>query len=300
MAESAPASHIPRCRMGRASGLGFLPPASEEEIDPMAVALVTLTALVLLAAGVPARAVNVDVGEGVDAVTDCVKANQPRLSAEQTVTLRTVDRTGAARDSEATIYWQKFGEKSKALIRFNAPPDLRGSALLLLEQDERVDMFMYLPELRRVRRVSKHSVAGSMFGTDFTYEDFERLQGLGEDGELQRLPDAEVDGRKVFVLEGRPSRGEQSAYERSISFVDQESCIPIRTELYEKGERLRKLLVIPAEEITREGEIWVPRHVLVKDLVNETRTELLVDEIELNKKFSRKLFSESALESRSH
>ncbi len=266
----------------------------------MAAALARLTALVLLAAGFPALAANAEAGGGVDEVTDCVRANQPRLSAEQTVTLRTVDRTGETRDSEATIYWQKFGEKSKALIRFSAPPDLRGSALLLLEEDERADMFMYLPELRRVRRVSKHSVAGSMFGTDFSYEDFERLQGLGEDGELQRLPDGEVDGRKVFVLEGRPSRGEESAYERSVSFVDQERCIPIRIELYEKGERLRKLLLMPVEEISREGESWVPRHVLVKDLVNETRTELLVDEIELNKKLSRKLFSASGLESGTH
>lgn len=266
----------------------------------MAAALAALAALVLLAGGAPLRAANAEAGEGVDEVVDCVKANQPRLSAEQRVTLRTVDRTGEARDSEATIYWQKSGDKSKALIRFEAPPDLRGSALLLLEKDERADMFMYLPELRRVRRVSKHSVAGSMFGTDFSYEDFERLQGLGEDGEIRRLPDGELDGRKVFVLEGRPSQGRESAYERSVSYVDQERCIPIRTELYERGERLRKVLLIPVEEIVREQESWVPRHVLVTDLVNETRTELLVNEIELNKKLSRKLFSATALESGSH
>jgi hypothetical protein len=266
----------------------------------MAVALASLTALVLLTAGVPARAVSVDVGEDVDEIADCVKANQPRLSAEQTVTLRTVDRTGAARASNATIYWQKFGEDSKALIRFSAPEDLRGSALLLLQKGERADMFMYLPELRKVRRVTKRSVTGSMFGTDFSYEDFERFQGLGEDGEAQRLPDGEVEGRKVFVLEGRPSRGEESAYERVVSFVDQERCIPIRTELYEKGERLRKVMVMPSEEITKEAESWVPRRVLVKDLVNETQTELLVDEIELDKQLPRKLFSERELESGSH
>ena len=104
----------------------------------------------------------------------------------------------------------------------------------------------------------------------------------------------------VFVLEGRPSRAEESAYERSVSFVDQERCIPIRTELYEQGERLRKLLLIPVEEISREADSWVPRHVLVKDLVNETQTELLVDEIELNKQLPRKLFSERELESGSH
>jgi len=261
----------------------------------MASAIATLTALALLAAGMPAAAVNVDTGEDVDEILDCIKANQPRLSAEQTVTLRTLDRTGSARVSSATIYWQKFGDDSKALIRFSAPDDLRGSALLLIQKGERADMFMYLPELRRVRRVTKRSITGSMFGTDFSYEDFERFQGFAEDGEVKRLPDQEVEGRKVFVVEGRPARGEESAYERIVSFVDQERCIPIHTDLYEKGESLRKVMVMPLEKVTREAESWVPRLVVVKDLVNQTQTELLVDEIELEKKLPRKLFSESAL-----
>jgi hypothetical protein len=266
----------------------------------MAVALATLIALVLLAAGEPAPAINVETGKDVDEIADCVKANQPQLSAEQTVTMRTVDRTGSARVTNATIYWQKFGEDSKVLIRFSAPEDLRGSALLMLQKGERADMFMYLPELRKVRRVTKRSVSGSMFGTDFSYEDFERFQGLAADGEAKRLPDGEVEGRKVFVLEGRPSRGEESAYERIVSFVDQEHCLPIHTELYEKGERLRKVMVMPSEKITKEAESWVPRLVLVKDLVNKTQTELLVDEIELDKKLPRKLFSQGELVSGSH
>jgi hypothetical protein len=261
----------------------------------MAPATAALTALLLLAAGMPAGAVDIDLGEDVDEIADCVKANQPKLSAEQTVTMRTLDRTGAARVSNAVIYWQKFGENSKALIRFSAPDDLRGSALLMLQDGERADMFMYLPELKRVRRVTKRSISGSMFGTDFSYEDFERFQGLATDAEAKRLPDDEVEGRKVFVLEGRPSRGEESAYERIVSFVDQERCIPIYTELYEKGEQLRKVMLMPLEKITKEAESWVPRLVLVKDLVNKTQTELLVDEIELDKKLPRKLFSQAEL-----
>jgi hypothetical protein len=59
-------------------------------------------------------------------------------------------------------------------------------------------------------------------------------------------------------------------------------------------------MVMPSEKITREAESWVPRLVLVKDLVNKTHTELLVDEIELDKKLPRKLFSQGELVSGSH
>lgn len=236
--------------------------------------------------------------DAVDAVTDCVKSNQPSLSAEQEVTFRVVDRLGAERVSNAKIYWQKFGEDSKALVRFSAPPDLRGSALLLLQKGERSDMLMYLPELQKVRRVTKRSVSGSMFGTDFSYEDFERFQGLTEDGAARRLPDAEVGGRKVFVVEGHPARGDQSAYDRVVTFVDQEWCVPIRTELYEQGERLSKVMVTPSEKIEKLDAVWVPRVVTIEDVVDATRTELTVDEIEIDKKLPRKLFSERELVSR--
>jgi hypothetical protein len=266
----------------------------------MVSAIAAVAALVLLAGGIPAAGVSVEPGTDLEEIADCVRANQPRLSAEQTVTMRALDRTGSARVSKATIYWQKFGKNSKALIRFSAPEDLRGSALLMIQKGERADMFMYLPELKKVRRVTKRSVTGSVFGTDFSYEDFERFQGLASDREARRLPDDEVEGRKVFVLEARPSRGEGSAYERIVSFVDQERCIPIQTELYEEGERLRKLVVMPAAEVTKEAESWVPRLVLVKDLVNKTQTELQVDEIELDKKLPRKIFSASELESGTH
>jgi len=262
--------------------------------------LATLTALVLLVAGAPVQALNVAVGEGVDEVTDCMKANRPRLSAAQTVRMRTVDRTGSPRISGATIYWQKFGEDSKALIRFSAPEELRGSSLLLIQRGENADMFMYLPELRKTRRVSKRSLSGSMFGTDLSYEDFERFRGLAMDGQARRLPDREVEGRQVFVIEVRAPGGEESAYERLVFFVDQERCIPIQTELYEKGERLRKVMLMPWGEIRKQEESWVPHLVVVKDLVNKTQTEFMVDEIELDKKLPRKLFSESELASGSH
>ena len=100
-------------RWGKRVGWAIAPPARKEGIDSMASAIATLRALVLLAAGVSAGAEKVAAGEDLDEITSCVKANQPKLSAEQTVTMRTLDRTGSARVSSATIYWQKSGENSQ-------------------------------------------------------------------------------------------------------------------------------------------------------------------------------------------
>ena len=59
------------------------------------------------------------------------------------------------------------------LLRVHEPADLEGAGLLLLEKSDRTDMFIYLPDLKKVKRVTSHMLSGSLFGSDFSYEDFE-------------------------------------------------------------------------------------------------------------------------------
>ena len=87
----------------------------------------------------------------VDDIKECIERSGPKRSSVQEATLRTVDESGGTKESEARLYWRKFDDGlSRALIRFDAPPDLRGSALLLIEKEgEDTDVYMYLPEFRQ-------------------------------------------------------------------------------------------------------------------------------------------------------
>jgi hypothetical protein len=229
----------------------------------------------------------------------CVRANLPRESSVQTVVFRSTDRVGATTRSESKLYWKLFDDGlSKAVLRFEAPADMRGAGVLLIENRERrPDTFMYLPELRKVRRVSSRSASSTLFGTDFSFEDFERLMGMSADARRRRLADGEIGGRPVFVVVGEPGADAGSAYERVESLVDQETCVPLETKSYEPGGVLRKRLVADADRITREGEYWVPRLQVMQDLRDETETELHVENIEIDAGIHRKLFSERWLES---
>ena len=105
-----------------------------------------------------------------------------------------------------------------------------------------------------------------MFGTDFSYEDFERLLGMAADASRTRLPDAELEGRPVYVLEGRPAPDSGSAYERVVTFVERERCVALRTESWERAGGLRKLLEADPQQITREGSDWIARSQKLSDL----------------------------------
>jgi hypothetical protein len=248
-------------------------------------------AAALLLSSPPAFAVP-ETAEEIDA---CYRANFPKDSSIQTISMNSKDRIGAITTSKATLYWKKFDDgRSKIMMKFFKPAEMRGAGLLMLEKEKRNDMLIYLPQLGRVKRVTKHMSSASMFGTDFSYEEFERLQGIAEEAPSERLEDAVVEGRPVFVIEVRPEDSD-SAYERIRSWVDKETCVALRAEFYERGDEPRKVMTADPSRVTREGDVWLTREVLMQDRRDETETIMLVEEVEVGAKVPRKMFSEKEL-----
>ncbi len=227
----------------------------------------------------------------------CIEANMPKTSSVQTIALRAKDRTGAVTESKATIYWKKFDDgRSRVLIEFSQPDDLRGASVLLLERTggER-DMFMYLPELRTVKRITSRMVTGSMFGTDFSYEDFDMIEDYAAKAQSRRLDDATLDGQPAWLLESRPAAGEMGTYTRILEYIDPRTCVRIKTELYEEKDRLRKVASSDRKSLKEVSGLWYAPSLTLRDLVKQTETELAIDKLEVGVEIPAKLFSEANL-----
>jgi hypothetical protein len=235
--------------------------------------------------------------ETVREIQDCVERNLPENGSTQAVLLRAVDRTGEELDSRAEVVWKRDDEQnSRVLMRIEAPAERRGSILLGLQRDdEHADMWLYLPELRKVKRIGERTVSGSMFGTDYTYEDFQRVYHLAKEAKTQRGPDEEVKGRATFVLEHRPDEG-TSEYDLIKSYIDREMCVLLRSEHYGSGDRLTKLLTVPLDKIEKEPSGWVPKLSRMEDLLDKTHTDLIVESIDVEKPVPDRLFSVNQLE----
>jgi hypothetical protein len=230
-------------------------------------------------------------------VTECMARNVPKKTSLQTIEMRARDRIGAERSIRGKIYWKRFDDGfSRVLAKFSAPVDIDGARLLMIGKKNRNDIFLYMPAVKKVRRINSQTVRGNIFGTDFSYEDFERLQGMSGEVKAERMPDADLDGRPVYVLVSRPPPDSGSAYEKAVSYVDQETCVPLKVELFEGGERLRKVLSSDPDKIARADGLWLPREVLMRDLRDQTETRLVIDEIEVGAKIPDRCFSTTALE----
>jgi hypothetical protein len=259
---------------------------------------VALTLLVAIAVAGGASSASPAGDADADAVKACIRARYPYDSSVQSITFISSDRGGGTREMKARIHWRRAEDgMSNVLMRLSSPPDMRGAGLLLLEHEKRNDVFMYLPELKRVRRVTGHSLSSSVFGTDFSYEEFEWLQGMGRRGTSTRLADAVIAARPVHVVESRPASDSSSAYERMVTYVDGEHCVPLQVEFYAAGGQLRKVLTADPEQIRHEGTVPVPRRFEMRNLRQETSTEVHVETVELGPKQKRALFTSRNLES---
>lgn len=229
-------------------------------------------------------------------VEDCMRRNLPAESLVTRFKLIAKDKAGGIDEKAGTLYWRRKEGLSSIRLLMSQPPDLRGAGILLLERPEANDVFLYLPEIKRVRRVTGRTMSGSVFGTDFTYEQLQRVQQMAKDAKVDRTPDDELGGRSVYVLEGRPLDGADSEFERVVSFVDKPTCLPLKMFFYGSGGKLQRELETDRDSITKEKSGFVARRIVARDLRNGTESELLLDRIEVGNPLPERDFSQAALE----
>ncbi len=223
----------------------------------------------------------------------CMRAKLPALSSVQTVSLRHVDRTGGERTIEAAIFWKRNDEGlSRVRIQVYAPADDRGSAYLLIEPAKGdPEMFVYLPEIGRPRRIHPNAASGSLFGTNFNYADVGRIQDIADGTATERLPDEKLGDTSAAVVAAKLPPGAGFSYTRIVYWVDAERCVPLKIEFQDAAGAVQRRLVADPKQITKEGRGWLVRALALEDLRDQTRTELLVLEIEVEAEIKDSIFT---------
>src|SRR4030043_896397 len=199
-----------------------------------------------------------------------------------------IDKKGNTRVREMISQRKKFGELEKSLIRFTSPADIEGTGFLSWENKDRDDdQFLYLPALRRVRRIVTSQKDMGFVNTDFTYEDLQRRKV--ENDQHRLLGEGKIKDWQCWILESIPKKESDSQYGKFVSWVVKEIYVPIKVEFYDKKGQMAKRYVV--EKLQKIDGIWTEMELVMHDLKNNHETKLKVKETRYNKGISGQVFT---------
>lgn len=232
-----------------------------------------------------------------------IEKNKTEMEAtdqEVNLTMQLVGKSGSIR--ERSLVWStlkaKTGHASSYLL-FTAPADIKGTAFLSQENATgNDDQWLFLPALKRSRRISSNEKGQSFMGSDFTYDD------LGEedinkstykllkseptgDGNLQVIEAVYTDQQKI----------KESGYSKRIISINEKTNMMVKTEFYGTDGKLRKVLECSEFKQFGDQKRWRPMRYQMKNMEKGTETILKFGDYKIDKGIDANRFTIRNLES---
>ncbi|HEY7291309.1 MAG TPA: outer membrane lipoprotein-sorting protein [Vicinamibacterales bacterium] len=168
--------------------------------------------------------------------------------------------------------------QSKSVLRFTAPAEVKGVALLVVNHPDRAsDQWMWTPAIERDRRIALQDRSTRFFGTDFSFEDLEERDVDQYDYALDG--DDTIDGAACWKIRSTPRESKSSQYSKSIVWIRKDNYAFARIENYVKNDVVRRMAY---SDIANVQGIWTARQLEMTDLRRGSRTRLTLDKLEYN------------------
>lgn len=215
---------------------------------------------------------------------------------DQTAGLEMILRNQQGDESKREIRLRSMevkGDGDKSLSIFDTPADVKGTAFLSFTHALKADdQWLYLPALKRVKRISSQNKSGPFMGSEFAYEDISSQEV--EKYHYKFLNEEIYDGHNTFVIEQTPTY-EHSGYSKLQVWMDKEMYRPLKIDFYDRKGALLKTLTqhdykLYADHFYRPSKMEMINH------VNQKSTILKWSDYKFGNGFTERDFDHNALE----
>jgi len=185
------------------------------------------------------------------------------------------------------------GDGDKSLTIFDNPRDVKGTAFLNYTHkigDD--DQWLYLPALKRVKRISSRNKSGSFMGSEFAYEDIGSQEV--EKYTYKWIRDEIFNGQESFVVERYPVDKKNSGYIRLVTWIDKEEYFPLKVEYFDRKEYHLKTLTFTGYK-KYLGKYWRSDEMNMINHQNGKTTKLLWSNYEFQTGLTGNDFTKSSL-----
>lgn len=212
-----------------------------------------------------------------------------------------IDKKGNERHREMKIFSKDKGRDSLRLQFFLAPADVKDTGFLTYdyysgEKDD--DQWLYLPDLRKTKRIATSDKSSSFMGSDFSYADMTRR--VLDEWNYKLLKEDKVDDAAVWLVEAVPESKtveDRYGFKKSIIFVRQDNFIEVRAiHVLQDSNKVKYMQVKKLENI--DG-IWVATERWMKTTKNKRtlhNTKLLWNNVRFNQDLKESFFTVRTLE----
>ncbi|HHH36000.1 MAG TPA: outer membrane lipoprotein-sorting protein [Gammaproteobacteria bacterium] len=216
----------------------------------------------------------------------------------QAMTQTLIDRNGNRRVRHMISFRKDYGKDKRLISFFTEPANIRDTALLTFDYDDPDrddDQWLYLPALKKVRRISAADRGDYFMGTDFTFEDMKQTPELG-DYHWKLLGSEIIDGQECWKVEGVPVSQDvvrELGYSRMIQHVRKDNDFTIRVDYWDRaGRELKHLRVL---ELRRIQGIWSAVRIEMENVQTKHRTLIELADQHYNTGLKDSLFTKRAL-----
>jgi outer membrane lipoprotein-sorting protein len=220
-----------------------------------------------------------------DEILDRVDRN---MSSENRIFESSMTIKGNRTSRTITSRTYSVGDK-KSFTEYLSPAREQGTKMLKLENQ----LWIYSPSTDRTIQISGHMLRQSVMGSDLSYEDMMDDRKLTEIYNAKVTGEAEMDGRKTWILE-LTAKVENVAYATRKVWIDTERYIPLQEELFAKSGQLLKRSVL--SDVQNIDGRWFPTTIVYKDMLKQgDGTEFKMTNVKFNQKIPDYIFTKAAL-----
>lgn len=234
-------------------------------------------------------------------VVQKVNEREDGLSVVRDLKMELIDKRGKQRVRETSSYRKYYGEDKKSVIYYKTPKRLSGTGFLTFDNKTKDDeQWLYLPSLRKVRRVSSANRGDWFLGTDFSYEDIKKETKISTgDFDFKILEESQENGHSFYVLESIPKSKaivKELGYSKIISWIDKDISIARKAVFYdERGGLLKTLL---NQDIRKVDDIWTIHHLQMKNHQNKHESNFYFTNVDYKKEVKDSSFTKASLKRR--
>ena len=234
-------------------------------------------------------------------IAERINARDEGVAVTRTLTMKMIKSNGKSRTRVTRGYRKYYGDEKRTVLFYQSPRNIKDTAFLTIdysEADQDDDQWIYLPAMRKVRRISAADRGDYFLGTDFTYEDIKKETKVEINDYTRRTLREEIfEGHRCYVVESIPVDDETAkelGHSRTLSWVDADIWIVRKAEFWDiQGNLLKSTHIKDIEKI--QG-IWTPHLMEVENHKTGHKTVFSFSDIDYESPVPDHVFTVQTLE----